>query len=418
MVLGYVVVGMVGGAVGFVASLTLGASFWSAILTYGLVGSISTLILPIARLASDSAQHVTPTNADTATSVTPVAGQVDHVVPNGAEAAPLPATDVKMRILAVDDDPFILELVPKIAAKVGCPDITTVNSGADALAMIAQADKPFDCLLLDINMPGMDGIELCARIRATPGYDEASIIMLTAMTDTDYLERAFIAGANDYTSKPFDITEFGERMQIAQAWTAVRRADLRGEDGRGMVGNDPSRDSLRASKLLPGVVKAHLLINEDALQNYLARLPSSDQVSAYVMAIALDEVAELADAQPSAEVLTGLARVAVAIDDVFKVDGYVMAFADEGRFIVVSRAHNLPAAQVIEAAIQDRLDKEQMETGAERRDPPQVSVGNAVRPGGRSSQRARMAVNSAVHLAEARQLQKIGIAPPIPAIRA
>jgi hypothetical protein len=41
-----------------------------------------------------------------------------------------------------------------------------------------------------------------------------------------------------------------------------------------------------------------------------------------------------------------------------------------------------------------------------------------VRPGGRSSQRARMAVNSAVHLAEARQLQKIGIAPPIPAIRA
>ncbi|MDB5661059.1 MAG: srrA, partial [Cypionkella sp.] len=63
-----------------------------------------------------------------------------------------------MRILAVDDDPCILELMPLLVAISGFPDVTTAPSGQRALDALANSDDSFDCLLLDINMPGMDGV--------------------------------------------------------------------------------------------------------------------------------------------------------------------------------------------------------------------------------------------------------------------
>ena len=71
-----------------------------------------------------------------------------------------------MRILAVDDDMFIRELLPKIAARVGCPDITVAASAQKALQTIAAAPVPFDCLLLDINMPEMSGKNCAPRCAA------------------------------------------------------------------------------------------------------------------------------------------------------------------------------------------------------------------------------------------------------------
>ena len=67
-----------------------------------------------------------------------------------------------MKILAVDDDKFILELVPAILGEAGLDDVTTAASGEEALAAIRAADGAFDCLLFDIQMPGMDGIDLCS----------------------------------------------------------------------------------------------------------------------------------------------------------------------------------------------------------------------------------------------------------------
>ena len=94
-----------------------------------------------------------------------------------------------MKILAVDDEPFILELLPMLAAKSGFPDVTTAHSGDLALETLVQASAPFDCLLLDINMPGMDGIELCSRVRQLDRYEKTPILMLTAMSERDHRPR-------------------------------------------------------------------------------------------------------------------------------------------------------------------------------------------------------------------------------------
>ncbi|MFK5998799.1 MAG: response regulator, partial [Rhodobacterales bacterium] len=66
-----------------------------------------------------------------------------------------------MRILSVDDDPIILELLAAVLVSMGHTDVTTAGSATEALEIVKDDPEPFDCFLLDIQMPGIDGIQLC-----------------------------------------------------------------------------------------------------------------------------------------------------------------------------------------------------------------------------------------------------------------
>lgn len=395
MVVGSVFLGVLVGGIAFLAAVLSGFPFWVGLLTYGLLGAAITLAVAALRPDTDS---------DSGSEGAPSDAEVDAV--STASVAPLPfvlsdpalLAGRSMRVLAVDDDPLVLDLIPRIAAQVGSAQITTAASGAQALDMIKTAETPFDCLLLDIDMPGMDGIELCAKIRATPGYESVAIVMLTAMSELSYLQRAFRAGATDYTTKPFDIIEFGERLLSAQAWTSVRRpgGDLASREGGSAV-------RLTASKLLPGMVKAPLLLDVQAFQTYLARMPASALPGAFVMAVALDRLAMTTNDLPSVRHLSQLVRVAGAIDEVFGNEDYVMVYDDQGRFILASSAARMPSALQIEAAIQSRLDDLALAADRAR---TKISVGSAVRPGGKNMERAKIALNAAVHLAEDRASRK------------
>ncbi len=72
-----------------------------------------------------------------------------------------------MKMLAVDDDEVILDLLSLILEQEGHTDVVMSNSGEHALGVIDNTLSPFDCILLDIQMPKMDGIELCAKIRGS-----------------------------------------------------------------------------------------------------------------------------------------------------------------------------------------------------------------------------------------------------------
>jgi two-component system alkaline phosphatase synthesis response regulator PhoP len=103
------------------------------------------------------------------------------------------------RILLVDDEPDILEFVGYNLKKEGF-DVKTASNGEDAI-VLAQTFKP-NLILLDVMMPGLDGIETCERIRSIADIKNTLIAFLTARGE-DYSQVAgFDAGADDYISKP------------------------------------------------------------------------------------------------------------------------------------------------------------------------------------------------------------------------
>ncbi len=111
------------------------------------------------------------------------------------------------RILVVDDEDIILEMVAIALTDRGFEPIVC-NTGEDALALFRET-KP-DLVLLDIQLPGKDGIEVCREIRSESG---TPIIMLTANGETDSLVLALEAGADDYIVKPYKSEELTARIR-------------------------------------------------------------------------------------------------------------------------------------------------------------------------------------------------------------
>jgi DNA-binding response OmpR family regulator len=97
--------------------------------------------------------------------------------------------------------------------------VTTAEVGMEALAMLA--DKNFDIVLLDIMMPDFSGIETLREIRANPLWQYLPVIMVRAKDETDTLPKCLEIGANDYVSKPVNISILIARMhsQLSRKWT-------------------------------------------------------------------------------------------------------------------------------------------------------------------------------------------------------
>lgn len=117
-----------------------------------------------------------------------------------------------MRMLVVDDEVDIANMLAEYFRMEGY-DITCANSGAEALAAASAGAAP-DIMLLDVNMPGMDGFEVCRRVRE---HLNCPIIFLTArVEDVDQLD-GFAAGADDYVMKPFSLEVLGRRVAAHMA---------------------------------------------------------------------------------------------------------------------------------------------------------------------------------------------------------
>ena len=112
-------------------------------------------------------------------------------------------------ILAVDDIPQNIRLLHAVLEPRGYA-VAAASSGAEALARLAAGDV--DLVLLDIVMPGMDGYEVCRRIRADPATAFLPVVMITASGEQEK-RRALEAGADDFVTKPFEPAELLARVR-------------------------------------------------------------------------------------------------------------------------------------------------------------------------------------------------------------
>jgi DNA-binding response OmpR family regulator len=106
----------------------------------------------------------------------------------------------------VDDDPRLLHIVAMYLGIEGY-DVVTAESGEDGLTEIGST-RP-DLVVLDIMMPGMDGIEVCRRIRTNTQTADVPVLMFSALSGDDDVERARLAGANHLITKPFNLVGLG-----------------------------------------------------------------------------------------------------------------------------------------------------------------------------------------------------------------
>lgn len=116
------------------------------------------------------------------------------------------------RILVADDEPQIRRVM-RATLSSGGYEVSDARSGEAALDALRAS--PFDLLLLDMNLPGLDGLETCRMIRQELPDADLAIIMLTVRSDEKDKVRALDAGADDYVTKPFSMPELLARIRAA-----------------------------------------------------------------------------------------------------------------------------------------------------------------------------------------------------------
>jgi CheY-like chemotaxis protein len=111
------------------------------------------------------------------------------------------APNSRRSVLVVDDDPFIRKLIATTLEDVAAIDLHEAGDGIEAID-VARARRP-TLVFLDVNMPALDGIDACRRLREDPITREATIVMLTAAQGDNVERRAEDAGADLFLTKPF-----------------------------------------------------------------------------------------------------------------------------------------------------------------------------------------------------------------------
>lgn len=242
-------------------------------------------------------------------------------------------------IFAVDDSNIARALMQEVLSAGGYADVHFAASGTDALAKLgieplskAAAVPDPDAILLDVVMPGIDGIETCARIRADSRYQYVPILMVTSESEVDALAQAFVAGANDYVRKPFDSVELLARLRNA--------LKLKGEIDRRRA---RERELLAATRDIK-VRTVHGVCAFDALtllpgrgliETLVGSLPAEGIEALGVLAVQIDNLQEFRAAHGEAAEAQLLARVAASLSTLPSRLGDLLARYEGGTFVAI-----------------------------------------------------------------------------------
>lgn len=116
----------------------------------------------------------------------------------------------KRKVLVVDDDRDLVELIVDVLERDGRFETRTVNNGFDA-GMMVKEYRP-DLIVLDVMLPDINGKEVCQRVRNDSSLDEVKIICISGMVEEDKISELKASGANDFMQKPFDTEKLIERL--------------------------------------------------------------------------------------------------------------------------------------------------------------------------------------------------------------
>jgi len=197
-------------------------------------------------------------------------------------------TVAKPKILVIEDEPDILEVISYNLEREGHKVISCRN-GEQGLSQI-RTDNP-DLVILDLMLPGMDGVEVCQQVKADPVTRSIPVIMVTAKGEESDIVLGLGIGADDYIAKPFSPRELVARVKVV-----LRRGALREEGGgrervvRGALTVDLGRFEARIESAL-----INLTPTEMRLLHFLASHPGRVFPRAHLLSRVIGEDAIVTD---------------------------------------------------------------------------------------------------------------------------
>ena len=288
-----------------------------------------------------------------------------------------------MKILAIDDDPIILQLLEQFMSAIGDHDLQTMVSGAEAYKTLqTHPEAYFDCFLIDVQMPGMDGIELIGKIRTIECYRETPALMLTAMSEKRYVDAAFAAGATDYVTKPFEVTELKTRLGLAEKLANSNRTStkkifaVQNLQGVPQPANGPQKFEVYEPITIFDVDNVIELV---ALENYVSQLSRGSLFGSTCFAFSIRKVQEYYDEMSAFEFSALIEDVAETISDALAGHQFLMSYAGNGVFVCVSESGWLPDMKKLQDRLNLQLAVSEFYNNRGERICPRVAGGEATR---------------------------------------
>jgi len=259
-----------------------------------------------------------------------------------------------MKILAVDDDLISLNLLGDVLQNEQRHDATLKSSAVEALEALRNEDPPFDCILLDIEMPEMTGIDVCRKIRCIEAYNSAPILMITRYRDQGSISQAFANGATDYIKKPFDAFEVLTRINVAERLVQERQAAIDSYMAvRKILGCKPPRvlstrttsvDALYPSKDMQ--IRLDELLPISVFQNYLEQVAETEGCGVHLFAIRIQKINKIFTSTDAAGFLKFFEAFTCALKTVFGTEGTFLTHAGNGTVLcaTTNRSRFVPEA--------------------------------------------------------------------------
>lgn len=168
------------------------------------------------------------------------------------------------KILVIEDETDIIELLVYNLAREGF-EVSSVRSGEDGLRAVFSAQP--DIVLLDLMLPGLDGLEVCKRLKAEASTRHIPVIMLTAKGEDSDVITGLEVGADDYIVKPFS-----PRVLVARVRAVIRRQSLEANESS-VIQADGLRIDADRHEVLVDEIKVDLTLTEFQILHCLAQRP-------------------------------------------------------------------------------------------------------------------------------------------------
>ena len=252
---------------------------------------------------------------------------------------------MNLSFLAVDDDPIFLAILSQMMVLLGYKEPKIANSGLEALSILQDRHNHYDCILLDIQMPGIDGITTCQRIRQLPQHSATPIMMVTTLNGRSFVDHAFAAGATDYLTKPLEKIELSARLGMMERLVAERWRSGSLERDMSSLSDIPGI-GFDFDDAVP-LPMSDMLIDYLALENHLLTLGRLSLYGLRAVAFQVVGASNIYYQLEPIEYLDYMADVSRAIVASLKRHSFMLSHAGSGEFVcVLDRRQSIDITEV------------------------------------------------------------------------